>query len=86
MTRMGLEINASLSQFEGTADEARSSLGHKKRLLQGDVGHPLVHDELPEVPLGGQPGAGECEAIRKLLGHSRWRCEGANIVLDIESV
>ena len=31
MTRMGLEIESSLSKFEGTADEARSSLCDNKK-------------------------------------------------------
>ena len=57
MTRMGVEIESSLSQFEGTADEARFSLymtSKSKYIVkfQIGVGHPLVDDELPEVPPG----------------------------------
>ena len=47
--------------------------------FQIDVGHPLVDDELPEVPPGGRAGARQCQAVRQLLGHPWRRRKGANL-------
>ena len=46
--------------------------------VQVDVGHPLVDDELPQVPPWRRLGARQRQAVRQLLGHSRWRRQGEN--------
>ena len=46
--------------------------------VQVDVGHPLVDDELPQVPSWRRLGARQRQAVRQLLGHSRWRRQGVD--------
>ena len=46
--------------------------------VQVDVGHPLVDDELPQVPSWRRVGARQRQAVRQLLGHSWWRRQGEN--------
>ena len=53
-------------------------------VAQVDGGHPLVDDELPEVPPGGRPGARQCQAVRQLLGHPWRRRKGANNLNSID--
>ena len=45
---------------------------------QVDVGHPLVDDELPQVPSWRRLGARQRQAVRQLLGHSRWGRQGVD--------
>ena len=47
-------------------------------VAQVDGGHPLFDDELPQVPSWRRLGARQRQAVRQLLGHSRWRRQGVN--------
>ena len=47
-------------------------------VAQVDDGHALVDDELPQVPPGRRVGARQRQAVRQLLGHSRWGRQGVN--------
>ena len=47
-------------------------------VAQVDGGHPLVDDELPQVPPWRRLGARQRQAVWQLLGHSRWRRQGVN--------
>ena len=46
--------------------------------VQVDVGHLVVDDELPQVPPWRRVGARQRQAVRQLLGHSRWGRQGVD--------